>query len=479
MTGLTASQRVVGWNVRIVLKSGIASCLGGFYQQDDFLTVGDVRRELDLCFRLDEGEYRLPALIPTGKPGVLLLLDKYDPTAFPTPPTNQQAEYYYVTHKPDCQTPRAEHSLASTCIQQTTRPPLRYDARYLPIGKACDDPLIKLVPMRGKKRPRTTSQSPCRSRSPTKGGDGDGVADDDEFPETLISKEEAAPIMSDFRQNVIGIGNSRCAVSGKGGAWWAGNGIGPAVQAAHIVPQIHWNVYPDTEQGIAPLADTSALREAWIQTWDMSNGILLAATIHQCFDARILSINPDTSRIRAFMPYDVITEYHGKKADLPRGLDIRALRHHYDMCCIENMAAQKQPGLGLSTVARNKATTMNPVTQSRPDIPGDPAEKDQVRGEERDHDATSSHDQGSAKAPERSSVDQLLSPPPSERGQKTTWRCGGVRLTDARRVQQLREDGWLVYEEEGDLTDQSSYFEDEEEERGRPRKRRCTGTNGE
>jgi hypothetical protein len=178
------------------------------------------------------------------------------------------------------------------------------------------------------------------------------------------------------------------------------------------------------------------------------------------------------------MPYDVITEYHGKKADLPRGLDFRALRHHYDMCCIENMAAQKQPGLGLSTVVRNKATTMIPVTQSRPDTPGDPAKKDQARGEERDHDATSSNDQGSAKAQERSSVDQLLSPPPSERGRKTTWRCGGVRLTDARRVQQLREDGWLVYED-GDWTDQSSSFDDDEEERGRPRKRRCTDTNGE
>ncbi|POS70727.1 hypothetical protein DHEL01_v210881 [Diaporthe helianthi] len=175
--------------------------------------------------------------------------------------------------------------------------------------------------MRGKKRPRPTSQSPSRSRSPTEG------VDDYEFPETLISKEEAAPIMSNFCQNAL---------------------------------------------------------------------------------------------------------------------------------------------------------PLTPATQSRPDTPGDPAKKDQVRGEERDHDATSSHDdQGSAKAQERSSGDQLLSPPPSERGLKTTWRCGGVCLTDARRVQQLREDGWLVYEEDGDWTDQSSSFDDEEEERGRPRKRRCTYTNGE
>ncbi|RSL54061.1 hypothetical protein CEP51_014773 [Fusarium floridanum] len=39
------------------------------------------------------------------------------------------------------------------------------------------------------------------------------------------------------------------------------------------------------------------------------------------------------------MPYDVLLDYHGVLAQLSPTVDRRALRHHYDMCCIENMAA--------------------------------------------------------------------------------------------------------------------------------------------
>lgn len=334
--------------------------------------------------------------------------------------------------------------------------------------------MVKTVPIRGKKRPRTSSLSPSQSRSLSKGGDGDGLGEDDEFPETIIPRDEAAAIMKEFRQNVIGRSNSRCTITGKGGAWWVGTGIGPAVEAAHIVPQIHWNVYPDAAQGVAPLDNISALRDAWTQTWDTSNGLLLSATIHQCFDARILSIEPDTGRIRAFMPYDLITDYHGKQANLPWGLDRQALRYHYDMCCVENMAAKRLPGLGLSTVVRNKATAMSLATPTLPDTPGDPAKKDQTRGDPRNQDATSgaSNDEVGGKAEGRP-VEEPLSPPSSHWGQKTIWRYGGMRLTDPRQVQQLREKGWLVYEEDKDASDQSS-----EEERGRPRKRRCADSYG-
>ncbi|KAM0417403.1 hypothetical protein ACHAPT_012638 [Fusarium lateritium] len=61
--------------------------------------------------------------------------------------------------------------------------------------------------------------------------------------------------------------------------------------------------------------------------------------LHDLFDARLFSIHPDTHRIRAFVPYDVVTEFHGRKAFLPPVVDREALRHHWDMCCIENMAA--------------------------------------------------------------------------------------------------------------------------------------------
>ncbi|KAG6368889.1 hypothetical protein INS49_003107 [Diaporthe citri] len=493
MAGLTASQRELGWNVRILLKSGVVSCFAGFYQQDGLVTVADVRRELELCFVLDQ-QAGHPALIPRAAhndgPIFMITLNENDLAAFPTPPAHQKAEYWYIQHDPaQCADARQYHSLTSPCVRPAGRPPRRTDPRYMPIGRSSDNPFIKTVPIRGKKRPRTASSSP--SRSPSKGVDD--ICENDEFPETIIPREEATVIMSEFRQNVVGAGPLRCAITGKGSAWWA-NGLGPAVQAAHIVPQIHWNVYP-YEQGAPPQDDTAALRDAWTQTWHMSNGVLLSSHIHQCFDARILSIDPDTRRIRVFMPYDMITEYHGKSATLPEETDLQALRHHYDMCCLENMAAKKQPGLSTWVRFKSPATAMSPVTPSA-DSPGDPSKKVQkpdtasgqgAAGEQDSKDSLGDTGQkdidedgkrvdiGMQERPTQQwSMRQPLSPPSSESGCKT-WRLGGVLLTDERRVEQLRSKGWLIHEVGSQADDWASdgQSSDEEEQRGRPRKRRC------
>jgi hypothetical protein len=58
---------------------------------------------------------------------------------------------------------------------------------------------------------------------------------------------------------------------------------------------------------------------------------------HKCFDARLISIHPETRRIRAFADYDILTQYHGQLAHLPEYIDSKALRHHWDMCCLENL----------------------------------------------------------------------------------------------------------------------------------------------
>jgi hypothetical protein len=58
------------------------------------------------------------------------------------------------------------------------------------------------------------------------------------------------------------------------------------------------------------------------------------------FDQRLFSIHPETLQVRAFMPYDILLAYHGRKAKVQRRVDRAALRHHYDMCCIENMTAK-------------------------------------------------------------------------------------------------------------------------------------------
>lgn len=59
--------------------------------------------------------------------------------------------------------------------------------------------------------------------------------------------------------------------------------------------------------------------------------------LHKCFDARLISIHPETRRIRAFADYDILTQYHGQLAHMPEYINSKALRHHWDMCCLENM----------------------------------------------------------------------------------------------------------------------------------------------
>lgn len=116
--------------------------------------------------------------------------------------------------------------------------------------------------------------------------------------------------------------------------------FGPALQACHIVEQMHYHVYPDEEEVGDSGASARRLEAAWKRTWAPENGILLLSHLHECFDMRLFSIHPQTLKVRVFMPYDVLLAYHGVTAKIPRNTDRRALRHHYDMCCIENIAAR-------------------------------------------------------------------------------------------------------------------------------------------
>lgn len=59
--------------------------------------------------------------------------------------------------------------------------------------------------------------------------------------------------------------------------------------------------------------------------------------LHKCLDDRIISIHPETRRIQAFADYDILTQYHDQLAHLPANIDSKALRHHWDKCCLENM----------------------------------------------------------------------------------------------------------------------------------------------
>lgn len=91
--------------------------------------------------------------------------------------------------------------------------------------------------------------------------------------------------------------------------------------------------------------------------------------LHKCFDARLISIHPETHLIRAFVNYDVITDFHGKKANMSRNIDQRALQHHWEMCCLENtpLWSLPYPSSGLGNTPRLPGpSTYSNVSQEDP-----------------------------------------------------------------------------------------------------------------
>ncbi|KAJ2998898.1 hypothetical protein NUW58_g179 [Xylaria curta] len=206
---------------------------------------------------------------------------------------------------------------------------------------------------------RSTSSRPppaLKSRSPGKRSatgtpkqqpmdDADETEFDDMLApqDTQIDTDEAKRVESSFRSSCLNRG-SRCVISGEGNPWCPGAAIGPGVEACHIIPQRHYYLYPagghDDDLAITQPSPRS-LRLSWEKTWCFKNGILLMKHFHNFFDGRLFSIHPKTLRIRVFVPYDALLRFNGQTASVPQQVDRRALRQHYEMSCIENMAALK------------------------------------------------------------------------------------------------------------------------------------------
>ncbi|KAF2967069.1 hypothetical protein GQX73_g6499 [Xylaria multiplex] len=149
----------------------------------------------------------------------------------------------------------------------------------------------------------------------------------------------------------------------------------PGIQACHIVPQIQYHLYPSGDDITTTDTSPRGLIAAWEKTWSPDNGILLDKTLHELFDARLFSIHPTTFQVRTFVPYDKLIQYHGKKALIHPETDIKALRHHYEMCCIENMAARKPPLEEVplpstGTVPTRGRSRLDTATPSLPLTPG-------------------------------------------------------------------------------------------------------------
>ncbi|EGY16732.1 uncharacterized protein VDAG_07896 [Verticillium dahliae VdLs.17] len=334
---VTPSMRAVGWNVHFTAgHEDDPGAFAGIYQVpgSDLVTFRQVCDELRLCFKLPNdprNESHEVDLDPWSNVAFALVdqtdwsrssmplqsfvtqydLDQSVPSLSPLRPKEQNVLRYHLVYHRSCNLPSS--SSLETHLQARSQSP--------------------------SKRSVSGSNSPSR----------DDLADaNDDLHDMLVPAsmkidfEAAKKVMSEFKASCLNRGTS-CAVSGKGETWCPGQSIGPGVQACHIVPQQHYHLYPRQYADDNSFGEDVSyrLQQAWQRTWSSRNGILMMKHLHEFFDARLFSIHPDTLRVRVYVPYDDLMEFNGRTASVPASIDRKALRHHCEMCCIENMAAER------------------------------------------------------------------------------------------------------------------------------------------
>ncbi|EJP62257.1 uncharacterized protein BBA_08799 [Beauveria bassiana ARSEF 2860] len=297
--------------------------------------------------------------------------DRLVPALPSVSPRLRKTVTYHIVRHGLCRLPAGsslQDHIRARCARHLPMPKRRRHPAYLPYNKVPSDSRLSIMPLRRKLK-ASRSQSPTKrtasgSTSPGKAPD-EADAATDEYADMLapasmsLDVDEAKRVINEFRAACIDRATC-CAVSGRGEPWCPGQRIGPGVQACHIIPQQHYHIYP-VERGnptdsTAVENSTRRLYEAWQHTWSPDNGILLMKHLHDYFDARLFSIHPETLRVRAFVPFDGVNEYHGRKAQVTDNVDRNALRQHYEMCCIESMAA-KQPNLERASSGASSIST--------------------------------------------------------------------------------------------------------------------------
>ncbi|RSL84329.1 hypothetical protein CDV31_016718 [Fusarium ambrosium] len=377
---VTPQMRVSGWNIHLLAGPAGFNFAGIYlHGENTSYTYRDLLEEILLCFEPPANPagfetdgfatttslafgfsgFVNPPSTALDPPVLALLSDTKLDQVVPSPPQSESwipgdqtiARYHLVCHRPCAMADSASLAahLQAGCARHILRPRRRIDLRYLPPKKPSVDPRITRFPLRRTVQPRRASpkRSASASTSPSR-QDPNDEEDIDAMvapPEMAVAADQARQIIASFRSNCL-VAGKQCAVTARGRSWCSTPAVGPSLQACHIIPQQHYHVYPDPDGAGDPASDASTLyspdrlQEAWQRTWSADNGILLLSHLHELFDARLFSIHPDTLLIRAFVPYDVLLDYHGKTAWVPVNVDRAALRHHYQMCCIENMAAK-------------------------------------------------------------------------------------------------------------------------------------------
>lgn len=177
------------------------------------------------------------------------------------------------------------------------------------------------------------------------------------------------------------------------------------------------------------------------------NGLPLLSHLHKNYEARLVTIHPRTHKIRAFVDYDVLLDYHGQQAHLPSAytIDTNALQQQYDMCCIENMIASWIP----DEPAPPEDLSRKGLLMAPPEIPST-STAGTAAGRRSAGTGAQSAAQNPAGPPSLQSsaagfISHPPSPPSSDSGE-TWWLCGAEVIQDAETAQALRNQGWILQE---------------------------------
>ncbi|KAG5984551.1 hypothetical protein E4U55_004334 [Claviceps digitariae] len=403
---VTPQHRVSGWNIHLLCGPEGDRFAGVFHPPgSSSLTYRDVVDELRLCFDIPTNAgsrdeeiaspwhniafgYKVTTYsclqsveedaLSTSDTSLRMISGQYLDESISTPADDQFSDSerrtilcLHIIRHTECELDHTEPvfvHLQHGCAKHMSYPSLRRDERYLPPGKASTDPHVAQLPYRKTIRSARGSLIPSKrsdssSESLTKDSETHSEVGADQDVSNMIAPpaaeiplDEARATMARFRTSCF-IGGTRCAVSGKGRAWTTYPGVGPGIQACHIVPQQHYNVYPVPSSFGRTLYNPHRLLEAWIRTWSAKNSLAMFSHFHDLFDKRLFSIHPVTLRIRVFVPYDVLLEHHGSTAQVSYLVDRKALQHHYEMYCIENMAAK----MLTPDVHRSKITSVSGI----------------------------------------------------------------------------------------------------------------------
>lgn len=266
MAGITRDQRARGWNITFYLGK---TPFAGIYQCDDCLTIANVARDLDLCLvwktRPSDDDLEAVLLPQHGDSTSAEHIPLEHTNSDTFPPPTIAAHYTYLLHSNSrCAVPQGQpHTHNSDCYRRPPLPARRHDPRYVPIGKqparAGKTFMAPLRNTKGTKRSVSGSRNPSTSSTQSE-------VENEAIPISVISPETARTKINTFRSNVLSNGQTACAISGKGRSWLEGL-AGTDVEAAHIIPQIHWAVYPLGDLVLTSVDQKAQLEIAWRRTW--------------------------------------------------------------------------------------------------------------------------------------------------------------------------------------------------------------------